>query len=113
MHQSWFTLCEIYFFLIQKFLFIKNTEFYSVTEYKLDPLQSGNKCGPLTVNVLPVNEWTPVFEPSIQNVTLPENTPQSKFFLINKQLILILIFLFIIILRESDSALLMIIICLL
>lgn len=69
------------FFFIQKFLFIKNTEFYSVTEIRLDPLQFGNKCGPLTVNVLPVNEWTPVFDPSIQNVTLPENTPQSKFFL--------------------------------
>nr|XP_034305512.1 uncharacterized protein LOC117682318 [Crassostrea gigas] len=51
-----------------------------VTEFGLNALQYGNKCGTLTVNVLPVNEFTPVFEPSIQNVKLPENTPQSEFF---------------------------------
>lgn len=55
------------------------TVFYSVTENGKNPFQYGNKCGSLTVNVLPVNEFTPVFEPPLQTVTLPENKHQSEF----------------------------------
>lgn len=62
-----------------KISFNKKIEFYSVTEFGLNPLQFGNKCGTLTVNVLPVNEFTPVFKPITQQVILPENAPQSKF----------------------------------
>lgn len=54
------------------------TVLYSVTENGKNPFQYGNKCGSLTVNVLPVNEFTPVFDPSIQTVTLPEGLLQSK-----------------------------------
>lgn len=49
-----------------------------VTELGLNPLLFGNKCGTLTVNVLPVNEFTPVFDPSYQNATLPEGLLQNS-----------------------------------
>nr|XP_034307035.1 protocadherin-23 [Crassostrea gigas] len=49
-----------------------------VTEFGFNPIPFGNKCGPLTVNVLPVNEFTPVFDPSYQNSTLPEGLLQNS-----------------------------------
>lgn len=76
MHVSWYTSCEIH--RTKEFPIIKMTVFYSVTELGKNSFQLGTKCGPLTVNVLPVNEFTPVFDPSIQTVTLPEGLLQSK-----------------------------------
>lgn len=56
---------------------LSNPIYYSVTYLGKDPIQFGNKCGPLTINVLPVNEFTPVLEPSIQSVNLQEGEPQG------------------------------------
>ena len=38
----------------------------------------GSPCAPLTVNVLPVNEFTPVFYPSLLVVHVPEGLPEGK-----------------------------------
>lgn len=56
---------------------LSNPIYYSVAYFGEDPIQLGNKCGPLTINVLPVNEFTPVLEPSIQSVNLQEGEPQG------------------------------------
>nr|XP_022301781.1 protocadherin Fat 3-like isoform X2 [Crassostrea virginica] len=37
----------------------------------------GSLCPPLTVNVLPVNEFTPVFDPSVLVVNVPEGLPED------------------------------------
>lgn len=76
MHVSWFTSCEIH--RTKEFLIIKMTVFYSVTENGKNIFQFGNKCGTLIINVLPVNEFTPLIEPSTQNITLPEKVPESE-----------------------------------
>lgn len=60
---------------------IYKSYFNSVTEFGKDQEDFGNKCGTLIFNVLPVNEFIPVFEPSKQNVTLQESLPQSVLFL--------------------------------
>lgn len=49
-----------------------------VVDAGLNPIQFGNKCGTLIVNVLPVNEFTPVFDPPYQNSTLPEGLLQNS-----------------------------------
>lgn len=54
--------------------------FNRITERGKYYLQFGDKCGPLTINVLPVNEFTPVFEPLFRVVTLEEGLQGSKKF---------------------------------
>lgn len=57
---------------------IRSNYIYSVTTFGLDPIQFGTKCGPLIVNILPVNEFRPMIEPSLHNSTLPEGLLQNS-----------------------------------